>query len=75
MENSVADVELAREGHTAFLADPSYAAPALSAHPLMAMSKSFKVALFLLALAFLLTKDIKTALIIFVAQILLSKML
>lgn len=75
MENSVADVELAREGHTAFLADPSYAAPALSAHPLMAMSTSFKVALFLLALAFLLTKDIKTALIIFVAQILLSKML
>jgi hypothetical protein len=75
MENSVADVELAREGHTAFLADPSYAAPALSAHPLLAMSTSFKVALFLLALAFLLTKDIKTALIIFVAQILLSKML
>jgi hypothetical protein len=75
MENSVADVELAREGHTAFLADPSYAAPALSAHPLMAMTTSFKVALFLLALTFLLTKDIKTALIIFVAQILLSKML
>jgi hypothetical protein len=75
MENSVADVELAREGHTAFLADPSYAAPALSAHPLMAMSTSFKVALFLLALTFLLTKDIKTALIIFVAHILLSKML
>jgi len=75
MENSVADVELAREGHTAFLADPSYAAPALSAHPLLAMTTSFKVALFLLAITFLLTKDIKTALIIFVAHILLSKML
>jgi hypothetical protein len=75
MENSVADVELAREGHTAFLADPSYAAPALSAHPLLAMSTSVKVAFFLLALTFLLTKDIKTSLIIFVAHILLSKVL
>lgn len=75
MENSVADVELAREGHMAHLADPSYAAPALSAHPIMAMATSFKVALFLLALVFLLTKDLKTALIVFVAQILLSKFL
>lgn len=75
MENSVADIELAREGHTAFLADPSYAAPALSAHPLMAMSTSVKVAFFLLAIVFLLTKDFKTAMIVFIAQILLSKML
>ena len=75
MENSVADVELAREGHTALLADPSYAPPALSAHPIMAMSKSFKVSLFLFALVFLLTKDIKTALIICIAQFFLYKFL
>ena len=75
MENSVADVELAREGHTAFLADPSYAPPALSAHPLLAISTPVKVALFLFLIVFLLTKDIKTALIISVAQLLLYKML
>jgi hypothetical protein len=75
MENSVADVELAREGHMAYLADPSTAAPALSAHPIMRMPTYFKVALFLFALVFLLTKDFKTALIVSGAQILLSKIL
>lgn len=75
MENSVADIELAREGHTALLADSSYAAPALSAHPIMAMTTYFKVALFLFAIVFLLTKDIKVALAVFVAQLLLSRLL
>jgi len=71
----VADIELSREGHTALLADPQTAAPALTAHPIMRMPTYFKVALFLLALVFLLTKDFKTALIVSVAQILLSRVL
>jgi len=75
MENSIADIELSREGHTALIGDPSTAPPALSAHPIMAMSTSFKVALFLFAIVFLLTKSFKTALIVFIAQLILSKII
>ena len=44
MENSVADIELAREGHTAILTDMSYAAPALSTPRPFAVSSYVKVA-------------------------------
>jgi hypothetical protein len=39
------------------------------------MSTSFKVALFLFAIVFLLTKSFKTALIVFIAQLILSKII
>lgn len=75
MENSVADIELAREGHTALLTDPSYGAPALTTPRPFAISSAAKVAVLLFAIVYLTTKDIKVAVVVFLAQLILSRLL
>jgi hypothetical protein len=75
MENSVADIELAREGHTAILTDMSYAAPALSTPRPFAVSSYVKVAALLFVLVYAMTKDLKLAFLVFISQIVLSKLL
>jgi len=75
MENSVADIELAREGHTAQLTDMSYAAPALSTPRPFAVSTYVKIAFILFALVYAMTRNLKLALLILISEIVLAKLL
>jgi hypothetical protein len=75
MENSIADIELAREGHTARLDDPKYAAPALSTPALFAVSSATKVAFLVGLLVYFLTKDAKLTLMVILAQMILASIL
>ena len=74
MENSVADIELAREGHTARV-DYSYSAPALTTPMPFAVSSSVKVAMALAIVTWILSKDVKLTIIVVLTQLILSKLL
>jgi len=74
MENSVADIELAREGHTARV-DYSYAPPALTTPMPFAVSTSVKVAMALAIVTWILSKDVKLTIIVVLTQLILSKLL
>ena len=74
MEDSVADIELAREGHIAQV-DPYYAPPALSTPRLFAISTSSKVAIALFVLVYALSRDLKLALLVAAVQIILHALL
>ena len=74
MENSVADVQLAREGHTARV-DYSYAAPALTTPMPFAVSSSVKVAMALAVVTWLLSRDTKLTMIVVLTQLILSMLL
>jgi hypothetical protein len=75
MENSIADIELAREGHTARLTDPTYAAPALTTPRLFAVSTATKVAFLVGLLVYFLTRDTKLTLMVILAQMIMSAVL
>jgi hypothetical protein len=74
MENSIADVQLAREGSTATI-DPLYAPPALTTPAAFAVSTSVKVAIVLAILVWMLTKDPKLTAIVVGAQMILHALL
>lgn len=74
MENSVADIELAREGHTARV-EYSYAAPALTTPMPFAVSSSVKVAMVLAIVTWILSRDTKLTLIVVLTQLILSMLL
>lgn len=74
MENSVADIALAREGHTARV-EPSYVSPALTTPMPFAVSSSVKVAMALAIVTWLLTRDAKLTMIVVLTQLILSMLL
>jgi hypothetical protein len=72
MENSVADIEMSREGHVVSIPDSSYVAPALATPRMLAVSPATKVAFLLGVLVFALSRDIKLSLLVVLAQVIFS---
>jgi hypothetical protein len=74
MEDSVADIELAREGRIAQV-DPYYAPPALSTPRMFAMSTAAKVGIALFVFVFAMTRDLKLSLLVAAVHIILHALL
>lgn len=74
MEDSVADIELAREGHIAQV-DPYYAPPALTTPRLFAISTAAKVGIALFVLVYAVTRDLKLALLVAAVHMILHALL
>ena len=74
MENSIADIQLAREGQIAQV-DPYYVPPALSTPRAFAISTPAKVGIALFVLVYAVTRDLKLALLVTAAHIILHGIL